>query len=112
MHSWSKAPTVVTPDVLCLPENFGQLYLVANCAWQARQFHFETSVRDRQGLFAGRRKVELFSMQIFDRAKYHCEVSRGGRITKQLFIVGSTPLSLAYYSWFVIHGSVDDHKRV
>lgn len=113
VHLRTVVPTVLATDLLCLAKDIGYLYFVANTFYWAKDFHFETRVSDRQGLFAGWQNVELFRMPISDRDKYSCQVLAPWlQQEASILLFVPMPLILAYYSGFAIRGSTDDQTRV
>lgn len=61
----------------------------------------------------GWQKVELFSMPVLDRAKYHCQVASWWvQYEVHILIFEPTPLISVYYSELVLPDSADDQTRV
>lgn len=48
-----EVPTVVSPDLLALPKDFGHLYYVVNHSYWAREFFFASCIRERQKVLSG-----------------------------------------------------------
>lgn len=91
--------TVVSPDLLGLPEECKHLHYVANRLYWARESYFESCVHYRQKIFAWWRTVELFSVRSPDRIKYYCGFPFWWMQYKPptpLFV--SSPFVLTYYS--------------
>lgn len=63
-------PTLESVDWLCLAGYLRRLYLATNVSYLAKEFQFEARVPDMRGGFAWTQKLELFSVQISDLAKY------------------------------------------
>lgn len=74
-----EVPSVVSVDLLALPEDLRQLYILSNRTFWLREFGFEAQVREWPNLLAGCRNVELFSICTSERPSCYRLRQEGGR---------------------------------
>lgn len=62
-------PIVVSPELLALLKDFGNIYHMAKRSYSAREFFFKSPVLDPQKVFGGSDNVERFSVMSTDRVR-------------------------------------------
>lgn len=58
----SEVSTVVSPNLLAFPEDFGHLYYVSIRSYWVHDFYFESHVRECRKISGGWHNIELFSV--------------------------------------------------
>lgn len=106
-------PTFVATNLLCLPQDLGSMYFVANSSYWSRYFHFEACIRGGLSVFAVWQYVEIVSMPVPDRLRDYCPVSvRLAQYDASVLFSVPTPLVLSYNSRLAMRESADYKSRV